>query len=150
MIAADELWRFVADKRYVRWVWVALDAGTRQVVAMVVGDRSERTARQLWAALPHEYRDRATIHTDFLAQYRAVVPAAHHVAAGKEAGLTNRVERFGCTLRQRRARFVRKTLSFSGCPLNHVGALWYFVRIVQCIPTVGPLPAPGAQHLQGL
>ncbi len=129
MIEADELWSFVADKRDVWWVWVALDADTRQVVAMVAGDRSERTARRLWDALPGEYRGRAIVHTDFLAQYRAVVPAGRHVAAGKDAGLTNHVERFWCTLRQRCARFVRKTLSFSKCPRNHVGALWYFVRI---------------------
>lgn len=45
-----------------------------------------------------------------------------------------RVERAGyrtrvwCTVRQRCARFVRKTLSFSKCALNHVGALWFFIR----------------------
>jgi insertion element IS1 protein InsB len=26
------------------------------------------------------------------------------------------------------ARSVRKTLSFSKCVLNHLGALWYFIR----------------------
>jgi IS1 family transposase len=129
VIEADELWSFVGDKRDVWWVWVALDADTRQVVAMAAGDRSAATAQRLWDALPGKYRDGATIRTDFLAQYRAVVPEARHVAAGKEAGLTNHVERFWCTLRQRCARFVPKTLSFSKCPLNHVGALWYFVRL---------------------
>ena len=47
---------------------------------------------------------------------------------GKDAGITCHIERFWCTLRQRCGRFVRKTLSFSKCPLNHVGALWYFIR----------------------
>ena len=129
MIEADELWSFVGDKRDVWWVWVALDADTRQVVAMVAGDRSGATAQRLWDALPDEYRGGAVVYTDFLAQYRAVIPEGRHVAAGKDAGLTNHVERFWCTLRQRCARFVRKTLSFSKCPLNHVGALWYFVRL---------------------
>ena len=129
MIEADELWSFVGGKRDVWWIWVALDADTRQVVAMVAGDRSGSTAQRLWDALPDEYRDGATVRTDFLAQYRAVIPEGRHVAAGKDAGLTNHVERFWCTLRQRCARFVRKTLSFSKCPLNHVGALWYFVRL---------------------
>ncbi|HEY7315540.1 MAG TPA: IS1 family transposase, partial [Gemmataceae bacterium] len=32
------------------------------------------------------------------------------------------------TLRQRCARLVRKTLSFSRKMENHVGALWYFIR----------------------
>lgn len=114
MIEAGELWSYVGTKREVGWVWVALDKDTRQVVAMVCGDRSERTARCLWDALPDAYR--------------AVVTEDRHAAAGKEAGLTNHVERFWLTVRQRCGRFVRKTLSFSRCPLNHVGFLWDFIR----------------------
>lgn len=109
-------------------MWVALDADTRQVVAMVVGDRSEATAQLLWDALPDGYRDRAVIRTDLWSAYLAAVPAERHVAAGKGDGLTNHVERFWCTLRQRCARVVRKTLSFSKCVWNHIGALWYFIR----------------------
>jgi IS1 family transposase len=128
-VEAGELWPFVRGKARVRWVWAALDAGTRQVVAMVVGDRSEGTARRLWAALPAAYRDRAMVCTDFWAAYRAAVPGERHARAGKGAGLTCHVERFWCTLRQRCGRFVRRTLSFSECDRNHVGALWYFVRL---------------------
>ena len=95
---------------------------------MVAGDRSERTAQCLWDALPGEYRDRAVMCTDFWSAYRAVVPAGRHAAAGKEAGLTCHVERFWLTVRQRVGRLVRKTLSFSKCPWNHVGALWDFIR----------------------
>jgi IS1 family transposase len=129
VIEADELWSFVGTKRERWWVWAALDKDTRQVVAMVAGDRTEATARFLWDALPAAYRDRAIVATDFLAAYAAVVPADRHAAAGKEAGLTAHVERFWCTVRQRCARFVRKTLSFSKCVENHVGALWYFIRL---------------------
>jgi insertion element IS1 protein InsB len=52
-----------------------------------------------------------------------------HAAAGKEAGLTNHVERFWCTVRQRCARFVRRTLSFSKCLENHIDALWFFIHL---------------------
>jgi IS1 family transposase len=75
------------------------------------------------------YRDRATVCTDFLAQYKAVVPEDRHAPGGKDSGLTAHVERFWLTLRQRCGRSVRKTLSFSKCPENHVGALWYFIRL---------------------
>ena len=51
--------------------------------------------------------------TDFWAAYQAVIPADQHTAAGKETGETAHVERWNTTLRQRLARFVRKTLSFS-------------------------------------
>ncbi len=40
-------------------------------------------------------------------------PQEHHTAVGKETGETAHVERWNNTLRQRLARFVRMTLSFS-------------------------------------
>jgi IS1 family transposase len=128
ILGADELWSFVGDKGRVGWVWAALDAGTRQVVAMVTGDRSADTPRRLWAALPAGYRDRALMCTDFRDAYLAAVPDGRHARAGKEEGLTDHVERFWNTLRQRCSRSVRKALSFSTCPRNHLGALWYFTR----------------------
>jgi hypothetical protein len=45
--------------------------------------------------------------------YAKVFPKATHRMVGKEAGETCHMERWNCTLRQRLARFVRKTLSFS-------------------------------------
>jgi IS1 family transposase len=126
---ADELWSFVGSKADVHWVWVVLDADTRRVLAMVVGDRSADTARRLWDALPAECRDGAVVYTDFLASYQGVIPESQHRAVGKESGRTAHIERFWLTLRQRCARFVRKTLSYSKCPRNHLGALWYFIRL---------------------
>ena len=96
---------------------------------MVVGDRSADTARRLWDGLPAEVRESGLVFTDFLASYGAVIPAGRHQAVGKETGGTAHAERFWRTVRQRCARFVRKTLSFSKCPDNHVGALWYFIRL---------------------
>lgn len=109
-------------------MWVALDSRTRQVVAMVAGARDEFTARCLWEALPVEYRERTIVATDLLPVYQAIVPEQWHATGGKEMGLTAHGERFFCTLRQRCARFVRKTLSFSRKIENHVGALWYFIQ----------------------
>jgi insertion element IS1 protein InsB len=126
---ADELWSFVGDKGQVCWVWAALDADTRQVVGMVVGDRSEGTARRLWDVLPCRYRDRAIGCTDFWTADLAAIPSERHAAGGKDAGITCHAERFWCTVRQRCARLVRKTLSFAKCPHNHLGALWYFIRL---------------------
>ena len=127
-VEVDELWSFVGGKREVWWVWVALDSRTRQVVAMVAGERDEYTARCLWEALPVEYRERTIVATDLLPVYQAIIPEDWHATGGKEMGWTAHVERFFGTLRQRCARFVRKTLSFSRKVENHVGALWYFIR----------------------
>ncbi len=91
---------------------------------MVCGGRDAFTAQCLWDV----HRDGAVVCADFLAAYRRAVTEDRHAAAGKEAGLTNRVERFWLTVRQRVGRCVRRTLSFSKCGRNHVGALWDFVR----------------------
>ena len=129
MIEADEMWSFVGSKKEVYRVWAVLDTETRRVLAMVVGDRSDFTAQCLWKSLPEDIRDHALCCTDFLQAYRNVIPSRQHLPAGKGDGLTNHIERFRCTLGQRCARFVRKTLSFSKCLENHLGALWYFVNL---------------------
>jgi insertion element IS1 protein InsB len=83
ILEADELWSFIGSKREIRWVWVALDAETRQVVARVVGDRSAFTAECLWRSLPPGYRETFTVATDFRAADQAVIPADQHAVAGK-------------------------------------------------------------------
>lgn len=93
-------------------VWIARCRRTRQVVAFYVGDRSRASCRRLWARLPPDYRH-AHCFSDFWEAYQKVIPAEPHTACGKEPGLTAHVEGWNNTLRQRLARFVRKTLSFS-------------------------------------
>lgn len=95
-----------------RRIWLALCKATRQVVACVIGGRGEATCQQLWQAVPENYRQEI-IYTDFWRAYQNVISDEQHQAVGKDTGLTNHIERFNNTLRQRLARFVRKTLSFS-------------------------------------
>jgi len=100
---------------------------TRQVVAYAIGDRSEATCRLLWERVPVLYR-RGLLFTDFWRAYGAVLPDDRHLAAGKEAGQTNHVERFNNTLRQRIGRLVRKTLSFSKSETMHEFCLLLFLH----------------------
>ena len=125
-IEVDEVWSFVRRKGRRAWVWVAIAYQSRQVVAMVVGDRSAQTARRLWERIPEAYR-KLTVFTDLLAAYKAVVPREQHQACRKGSGLTNTVERFNLTLRQRLGRMVRKTLSFSKSWAMHLLCLRIFV-----------------------
>ena len=127
-IEVDEMWSFIGKKEEPWWVWTAQDSRTRQVVGMAVGERDAFTARCLWESLPAEYRERAIVATDLLPVYQAIVPERWHATGEKGSGLTNHVERFFGTVRQRCGRLVRKTLSFSRKMENHVGALWYFIR----------------------
>src|SRR6516225_7610050 len=112
VLELDELWSFVLKKTNRTWIWIALCRKTRQVVAYAVGDRSEQTCHRLWEAIPAAYRV-GHCSTDFWAAYQAVIPEEQHCAVGKETGQTAHIERWNTTLRQRLARFVRKTLSFS-------------------------------------
>ncbi|MBW4593787.1 MAG: IS1 family transposase [Brasilonema angustatum HA4187-MV1] len=128
MIQCDELWSFVDNKGNKQWVWLALDADTREIVGVYIGDRNESAARKLWESLPGVYRQCAIAYTDFWAAYAAVLPSKRHRAVGKQTGKTSYIERFNNTLRQRVSRLVRKTLSFSKSLENHIGAIWYFVH----------------------
>jgi len=123
----DELWSFVLKKSRKRWIWIALCRQTRQVVAYLIGDRSEQSCRQLWERIPEPYRQ-GHCYTDFWAAYQNVIPAAQHTPCGKESGLTAHVERWNNTLRQRLARFVRKTLSFSKSERMHEICLRLFLH----------------------
>src|SRR6266498_399117 len=108
------------------WIWLALCRKTRQIVGYALGDRDEATCRKLWQSIPAKYR-RGTCYTDFWDAYQAVIPVTKHRPVGKETGQTAHIERFNNTLRQRLARFVRKTLSFSKSKMMHEICLKLFI-----------------------
>jgi IS1 family transposase len=126
-VEADELWSFVQKKANPHWVWIAMDKQTRQIIAFHVGDRSQNSAKQLWAKIPEVYREQATFYTDQYAAYTGVIPTAQHRAITKSVRRTNHIERFNNTLRQRVSRLVRSTLAFSKKVENHIGAIHYFI-----------------------
>src|SRR5258708_10073822 len=123
----DELRSFVLKKANESWIWMALCRKTRQVVASAPGDRSKKIYQRLWEAIADNYRQ-GHCFTDFWAAYRAVIPEEQHTAVGKETGETAHVERWNNTLRQRLARFVRMTLSFSKSVLMHEACLLLFLH----------------------
>lgn len=122
------MWSFVGNKDHKVWVWLAIDIESREIVGVFIGDRSRRSAQQLWQSLPPVYRQCAVCFTDFWEAYEQVIPSKRHQAVSKDSGKTSRIERLNNTLRQRVGRLVRKTLSFSKKLSNHVGAIWYFVH----------------------
>ena len=124
----DELWSFVGKKDTKRWLWIALCRRTRQIVAFVLGDRRDATCRRLWHKIPASYRS-CHSYSDFWAAYQQVFSSATHQSVGKESGQTAHVERWNNTLRQRLARFVRKTLSFSKSDVNHhIVTKWFIAE----------------------
>ena len=124
---ADEMWSFVENKANKQWIWLAMDAKSRQIIAFHVGDRSRESAKALWVNIPEVYQHHATFHTDQYDVYTGVIPAARHKAISKKARKTNHIERFNNTLRQRMSRLVRASLSFSKTLANHIGAIKFFL-----------------------
>ena len=127
VLELDELWSFVLKKTNKRWVWIALCRRTRQIVAYFSGDRSEESCRELWKRIPDSYK-KCRSFSDFWDTYQKVFSSQTHQSVGKESGQTNHVERWNCTLRQRVARFVRKTLSFSKSDFYHDLVLKLFIH----------------------
>jgi insertion element IS1 protein InsB len=127
-LQCDEMWSFVMSKENKQWIWLAIDIETREIVGAFIGSRDKKGAQGLWDSLPPVYRQCAVSYTDFWKAYDAIFPKKRHKSVGKETGLTNRIERFNCTMRQGISRLVRKTLSFSKKLSNHIGAIWYFIH----------------------
>ncbi len=63
-VEMDELWSFVDEKDNEQWVWLALDAQTREIVGVHIGDRSAQSAKALWNSMPGVYRlRRCNLHS---------------------------------------------------------------------------------------
>lgn len=94
-----------------------------------VGARDEERCQTLWDLVPPDYQQ-AVVYSDFYASYDKVLgqAGATHRSVGKDSGLTNHVEQWKCTLRQRLGRFVRKTLSFSKSEEMHELMLKLFIH----------------------
>ena len=124
----DELGSFVDHQGNQQWVWLALDAQTREIIGAYMGDRGADSAQKLWDSLPKVYRQCAVLYTDGWEAYQAVFPQKRHRVVSKESGKTSYIERFNNTLRQRVSRFVRRSLAFSNSLRNHIGWLWNFIH----------------------
>jgi IS1 family transposase len=128
VVQMDELWSFVDAKGNKQWVWLAIDAKTREMIGCHVGDRSTQSAQALWDSLPRRYRQYARLYTDHWEACACVLPSKRPFAVDKDSGLTSHIERLNHTLRQRLSRLVRLSLSFSKKLENHIGAAWNFIH----------------------
>ena len=78
----DEAWSFVRKRRIKRWLWTAMCRRTRQIVAIVIGDRSEQSYRRRWDRAPRAWR-RCLSYSDFCKAYQDALPKETHCAVGK-------------------------------------------------------------------
>jgi insertion element IS1 protein InsB len=104
----------------------ALCRRTRQIIAFVNGDRSEKSCRKLWQKIPESYRTCLSF-SDFWQAYAKVFSEQTHQCVGKDSGQTNHMERWNNTLQQRLGRLTRKTLSFSKDEAWHENVIHWFI-----------------------
>ena len=116
-LEADEMWTFVGAKDCPEWLWLAVERRSGLVVGFHIGGRNEEGALGLWLSIPEKLRQKAIVFTDGLAAYANVFAKGQHQPEGKPQ--TIKIERLNNTIRQRCARLVRKTLSFSKTWENH-------------------------------
>jgi IS1 family transposase/transposase-like protein len=126
VLELDEIWSFVQKKTNKIWTWTAICKRTRQIVACLTGDRSEASCKKLYESIPESYKHAHTF-SDFWKAYKEVFPPETHTSVGKEMGLTNHMERWNNTLRQRIGRMTRKTLSFSKNLWWHDKVIYWFI-----------------------
>ena len=111
ILELDELWSFVRKKINKRWLWLAISRNTKQVVAYFIGDRTTKSCKKFKEKIPKKYQETFKF-SDLWDSYKAVFPE-NHKSVGKDSGETSHIERLNNTLRQRLARYTRKTLAFS-------------------------------------
>ena len=88
-VQMDELWSFVDNKGNQQWVWLALDAQTREIVGVHIGESSAVSALALWNSMPPVYRQCAVIYTDHWSAYDSVLPSKRHHSVDKDSGCTS-------------------------------------------------------------
>ncbi|PPT09353.1 hypothetical protein CKA32_006162 [Geitlerinema sp. FC II] len=101
IVQMDKLWSFVGRKPVKQWVWLALNAETREIVSVYIyiSTRDREAARKLWESLLPVYRQCATGYTDLWESYQTVLPSKRHKAVEKDSEKTSYIERFNNTLR---------------------------------------------------
>lgn len=128
VLELDEVWSFVFIKTAKYWLWTAICRRTRQIVAFVLGDHRAETCQSWWNQIPEAYRHGHPF-SDFWDAYQKVFPKETQRSVGKDSGQANLMERWNCTLRQKLARYVRKTLSCSKTVYrHHLVTRWFIVE----------------------
>lgn len=133
----DELCGFCGRKKNKQWIWAALSRNTRQIVAYVIGDRSEKTFKRLIRKIPIAWL-KLRSYSDAWKSYALLRSKGNHRMVGKETGETNHIERYWATLRARVSRYVRKSLSFSRKLRYHhlITKLFIMDYNLQCLSTL--------------
>jgi insertion element IS1 protein InsB len=123
-LQVDEMWSFVGEKKFKKWIWVIYCPFVNQALALHVGGRGKKDAKLLFSKLPSRLRDNCKFATDYWEAYYQTINQEQH-KPGKE--YTYWIEGYFAGVRARVSRLVRRSLSFSKKAENHIAAIGYFL-----------------------
>lgn len=119
----DEQWSFVRGKSNQRWLWLALNHYTSEILAYTFGDRTDKTCLQLQHLLaPFNITQ---YFTDGLGAYQRLLPMEQHEEGKRN---TQKIERKFLTFRTRIKRLARKTICFSKSEFMHDTVIGLFIN----------------------
>jgi len=119
----DEQWSFVSDKSNQRWLWLALNHYTSEILAYTFGDRTDKICKQLQHLLaPFNITQ---YFTDGLGAYQRLLPIEQHEEGKRN---TQKIERKFLTFRTRIKRLARKTICFSKSEFMHDTVIGLFIN----------------------
>lgn len=104
----DELRTYVGNKKNLKWLVVAVNKYTRQIVEIAIGSRTNTTLKKVTDTLL--LGKALKIFTDKLKNYTSLIPSVIHSTKYKG---TNSVERINLNFRTHLKRLSRKTICFS-------------------------------------
>ncbi len=55
-LEVDEMWSYVGNKKNQQWLWLVMEAKSRQIIAFHIGDRSKKSGEMLMKKLPEEIK----------------------------------------------------------------------------------------------
>jgi IS1 family transposase len=119
----DELWSYVGDKAHQAWLWYAFEPRSRQIVAWVIGRRTDETCRRLLRQLRRCQVLRFC--TDDWESYQKFIPEAHHWV-GKQ--WIQRIERQNLNFRTHLKRLHRRTICFSKSEEMHEAVIKLYIE----------------------
>jgi insertion element IS1 protein InsB len=122
----DEMWSFVQNKGNQRWLWLAIDHNTRNVLAYTFGARKDVVFRELKSLL--EPFGISMFYTDDWGSYERNLDPKKHTVSKKN---TQRIERKNLTLRTRIKRLCRKTICFSKSAIMHDLVIGLVINILE-------------------
>jgi insertion element IS1 protein InsB len=126
-VESDEFWSFVGNKGAQRWTWYLIDHDSGEVIAFVLGRRTDATFRRLLRLLKKQgIRVKIWFCDDWGAYPRCLSPK--RIIVGKAS--TQLIERKNLDFRTRIKRLQRRTNAFSKSIEMHDAVITIFFNLV--------------------